>query len=110
MITTVARVYRFRGTHRLPSLGTPWDEWHDHDYTVEVVARGELPLVLDTDALDAAWAKEQPAYAAVVAFAPDQSTVEALAAMWLTNLRAALPAVCRVVVREDHDRWGAAES
>ncbi len=105
----VARRYRFRGRHHVPSLPAPWCEPHEHDYTVEVVARGDLPVVVCTDTLDAEWERVRPVFALTDAYDPESTTVEALSARWLADLHAAVPEVFRVVVWEDDDRWGAAE-
>lgn len=108
-MTEVARRYRFRGRHHVPSLPEPWCEPHEHDYTVEVVARGDAPVVIDTDLIDEAWQAVRPAFVLTAAYAPNETTVEALAERWLRDLHAAVPAVFRVVVWEDDDRWGAAD-
>lgn len=108
-MTEVARRYFFRGRHYVPSLPPPWCEPHEHDYTIEVVARGVPPIVVDTDALDRAWEALRSHYVNAAAYAPDSTTVEALAEHWLAAFRERFPAVRRVVVWEDDSRWGAAE-
>jgi 6-pyruvoyl-tetrahydropterin synthase len=105
----VARRYHFRGRHHVPGLPHPWCEPHEHDYTVEIVARGTAPVVIDTDEVDAAWARIRPLFALVEAYRPEHTTVEALAERWLADMRATIPCVHRVVVWEDDTRWGAAE-
>jgi hypothetical protein len=115
-VTEVARRYTFTGRHHVPGLPEPWCTPHRHVCTVEVIARvtGVQRLVVDTDALDRAWRATVPLpevgeldldrlYGAA------STTVEALAARWLGTLRAQVPAVRRVVVWEDGDRWGACE-
>lgn len=108
-MTEVARRYRFRASHHIPSLPSPWDVPHEHDYTVEVIARGEGRIVVDTDRIDRAWAAFNPGPDLDRKFGPEQTTVEALAEHWLQAFRRLVPAVYRVVVWEDDDRWGAAE-
>lgn len=108
-MSQVARLYRFRGRHHVPGLPAPWCEPHEHDYTVEVVARGDLPIVVDTDLLDRAWEVVQPAFVWLATYAPRDTTVEALSHRWLNDLSAAVPEVFRVTVWEDDTRWGSAE-
>jgi len=106
----VARRYKFRGRHHVPGLPEPWCSVHEHTYTVEVVACGEGTMVLDTDRLDAAWRECRPGDDADLdaAYGPERTTVEALAAFYLAEMRIRCGQVCRVVVWEDDDRWGAA--
>ncbi len=110
----VARVYRFDGRHHVPSLPYPWCEPHDHRYTVEVVARGAGPVVVDTDLIDRAWKTIGLPYSLELIdldaiYKPEDTTVEALATTWLEVLRGMVPEVCRVRVWEDETRWGLAE-
>jgi 6-pyruvoyl-tetrahydropterin synthase len=99
-MTTVGRIYRFRGVHSLPGFPEPWCFPHQHDYTVEVVAEGDT----DTLKLDRRW--EELGFNAVVPmndkFKP--STVENIAEV----LRRGFGALS-VTVWEDQARWGKAE-
>lgn len=113
-MSQVARLYRFRGRHHVPSLPFPWCEPHEHDYTVEVVARGGLPVVVSTDLIDVAWREygflpSPPTHDLSDAFGAENTTVETLANHWLTLLAADIPEVSRVTVWEDDTRWGSAE-
>jgi 6-pyruvoyl-tetrahydropterin synthase len=125
----VARVYRFRGRHHVPGLAGPWGTPHSHVYTIEVVARvdsvrsfvllladHDAPsrMIVDTAKIDEAWALEGLPDVPVThdldsIFGAERTTVEALAARWLVALQRHVGVVRRVVVREDDERWGAAE-
>ncbi len=117
-MSQVARLYRFRGRHYVPSLPFPWCEPHEHDYTVEVVVDGDPPVVVDTDLLDAAWEETcSRSSGSLTGRAVDltegrgaeNTTVEALSAEWLAAMNLAVPGVSRVTVWEDDSRWGSAE-
>lgn len=107
----VARRYTFAARHRVEGLAPPWNETHDHDYTVEVVAEAQAPadgsMVVDTDQLDAVW---QTLGADLDGTdlndaTPTDTTVEALAAWMLDHFPAP---VNEVTVWEDNQRWGRA--
>lgn len=107
----VARRYKFTATHHVPELAAPWNEPHEHLYTVEVVAAGELDdrgIVIDTDAIDWIWQRlaEQFVERDLNVTIGD-TTVEALAVHLLAQF-AVLDPVVRVSVREDDERWGSA--
>lgn len=102
MTTLVGRVYRFRATHSLPGFPSPWCFPHEHDYTVEVVARGGTP----TDALDAWWRPRTGLDGSDLNDAFVATTVEQIAA---TLLDEAPESVLSVTVWEDKQRWGRAE-
>jgi 6-pyruvoyl-tetrahydropterin synthase len=94
----VARRYEFLGRHSVPGLPEPWRSPHDHRYTVEVVARGESPIVVDTDEIDRAWESIGPASSDPrVRWDFDElfgehflTTVEQLAEHWLGGMIAAV--------------------
>ena len=101
MRSTVARIYRFRATHSLPDFPEPWCFPHQHDYTVEVVAKGGT----STDLLDEFWRDRGFDGANLNCwFVP--STVENIAE---TLLSAASKSILSVMVWEDRQRWGKAE-
>jgi 6-pyruvoyl-tetrahydropterin synthase len=109
----VARRYRFHAYHSVPSLPPPWCDTHSHNYTVEVVAADEsdTEVVVDTDQLDACWAKIGPGYpnrTRDLNDTHDSTTVEALARAWLDGFASTIPQVVEVTVWEDDDRWGRA--
>jgi 6-pyruvoyl-tetrahydropterin synthase len=109
----VARLYRFTARHFLPGVAG-YDQPHEHDYTIEVVAKGgwhtdaHLGMVVDTAQMDKVW-KGQPTLDGrdlneVFDFA---TTVENLAFHFHRQFRAI---ACPVLVRvwEDNDLWGEA--
>jgi 6-pyruvoyl-tetrahydropterin synthase len=110
--TTVARRYTLRAQHCLPDFAFPWNEIHEHDYTIEVSAErgGHQDIVVDTDLLDA-WFDEQirPRMEGqdLNETLPVTTTVEAIAA-WVLGLAPA--AATAVTVWEDQDRWGQARA
>jgi 6-pyruvoyl-tetrahydropterin synthase len=107
MNSAVARLYKFEATHHVEGLADPWRSPHGHGYTVEVVAEGEGPLVVDTDVLDAAWAPlaERLEGADLNEAVGGPTTVEDLAMRLLKEF----PWPARqVTVWEDDDRWGRA--
>lgn len=107
----VARIYRFRARHSLPDMPEPWCHEHEHDYTVEVVARGVGPVVVETDEIDTAWNEVvKPDEFSNLNDAYVSTTVEALAQGWLDELKECVPAVRRVTVWEDKQRWGRAST
>lgn len=104
-MTTVGRIYRFRGFHSLPDFPEPWCFPHEHDYTVEVVAAGGV----DTLKLDHAWAYIDIGLRNIedmnAMFQP--STVENIAENLLNALESS--GAVRVTIWEDRQRWGRAE-
>jgi 6-pyruvoyl-tetrahydropterin synthase len=108
----VARRYTFCAEHHVPGLAEPWSRPHAHGYTVEVEAtgepKGEAMMIVDTDAIDAAWAELAPADGSDLNAGYDHTTVEWLASYWLAELRGRVPEVSRVTVWEDETRWGRA--
>lgn len=120
-MVTVARRYTFRGRHHLPQLAAPWNQPHEHTYTVEVEASGPyqrgslVALVVDTDRIDEAWATlalpDDPAVPVQdldERYGAERTTVEALATRWLSELSQRVPQVSAVTVWEDDERWGRA--
>lgn len=115
----VARRYEFSGRHSVPGLPEPWCRPHDHLYAVEVVARGESPIVVDTDEIDRAWESIRPtsdesgARCDLYAFFGDGflTTVEHLAEYWLAAMIEIVgPVVFEVSVWEDLARRGTARA
>lgn len=113
----VARRYEFSGRHSVPGLPEPWCHPHDHLYTVEVVARGESPIVVDTDEIDAAWESIKPTSVASGAMCDldDEfgdnflTTVEQLAEHWLGGMITIVgEVIVEVSVWEDLVRRGTA--
>ncbi len=103
MKTTVGRTYRFRAAHSLPDFPEPWCFQHQHDYTVEVEAKGDTP----TDDVDAWWeARLTQLSRADLNKNFQPSTVENIAGALLLE---AGPLVLSVTVWEDKQRWGKAE-
>jgi 6-pyruvoyl-tetrahydropterin synthase len=120
-MVTVARRYTFHGRHHLPQLAAPWNQPHEHLYTVEVEAGGPyergvlVAIVVDTDRIDEAWAALGPPSSdgSLVAdldslYGAERTTVEALATRWLSELVQKVPQVTAVTVWEDDERWGRA--
>lgn len=99
-VRTVGRLYRFRAVHSLPDYPEPWCYPHQHDYTVEVVAKGDT----DTLGLDREWASIAVPADLDVRFRP--STVENIASRLLGEFGSE---VLSVTVWEDQQRWGRAE-
>lgn len=100
-MTTVGRIYRFRGVHSLPGFPEPWCFPHQHDYTVEVVAPGGV----DTAVLDAKWQMLGLNDASNLNHVFHPSTVEHIAEQLLGDFAVAVS----VTVWEDQARWGKAE-
>jgi 6-pyruvoyl-tetrahydropterin synthase len=109
--TAVARRYRFRATHHVPSLPAPWNEPHEHDYTVEVVASLgiRVDVVVDTNIIDEWWQTLQSRFNGrdLNETLPCMTTVESIA-WWLLRKAPIDAAVTEVTVQEDDDRSGTA--
>ena len=125
MKVAVARRYEFNAVHRVEELGPPWNETHEHHYTVEVVAEVDRPehlrlvqsaVVVDTDRFDAVWDELARSIGLdsdtrLVEGIPDlnevtptTTTVEALA-VWMMDYFKDLGAT-QITVWEDDSRWG----
>lgn len=111
MIASVARRYTFHASHEAEGLPEPWNTRHEHDYTIEVVARGEGPVVVETDDLDNVWnflrAACEDQHLNYTLGGP--TTVEDLATRIFRTFADNVPAVAKVTVWEDDSRWGSAE-
>jgi 6-pyruvoyl-tetrahydropterin synthase len=111
--TTVARRYTLRARHHLPDLAAPWNEPHDHDYTIEIAAErdGHHAYVIDTDLIDA-WFDEdvrpQMDGQNLNETLPVTTTVEAIAD-WILQRTPRDARITAVTVWEDQDRWGRAD-
>lgn len=104
-------MYRFHASHQVEGLAPPWCNEHEHDYTVEVVAYGGAPVVVDTDDLDEVWM-----YLKVFCEGKHlndtmggTTTVEDLAKQFLSEFRDNVSEVRKVTVWEDDTRWGSAQ-
>lgn len=103
----VARLYRFRASHSLPGVAG-YDQPHEHDYTVEVVAEGSLDkdgMVIDTQLMDDLM--EPLCHSLEDSDLNDfasPSTVENLADAFAAHA----PDADQITVWEDDDRWGQA--
>lgn len=108
MTTHVARRYSFTAWHHLDGFAEPWCNHHMHVYTVEVVALSSADERLDTDDLDDAWQSLAPRENEDLNVHHHDTTVEELAAEWLSDLRGMVPQIVEVTVWEDRERWGRA--
>lgn len=100
----------------MPHLAPPWNQPHDHHYTVEVVAARRYlttGLVVDTDVLDQIWtdlglARDGHIVNLNDLFGEFGTSVEWLSTELFQKFKTKVKEIVEVTVWEDNNRWGSA--